>query len=334
MTRRITAVSAGVAHLVGPGSLNVVNGHLAYGQTGRPSIRLDPTALTSVTCYGDVSVSGAALELLFRHAIPASWLTPAGNRCRGRLARPDASATLTRVRQHRAFARPEARLDWARTVVVGKVDAMTVAARHYQRHGAPTCGRLLGELAEWSKKVSTAEALPVLLGLEGAASAAWFRTYATLVRPPWTFPGRTRRPPTDSLNALLSLGYTWLLNRAVARAEARGYEVYLGGLHEYRAGRPSLACDLIEPLRVPAVDRWAVAVCNQLAVRPDDFTQEEGGGYRLRPRRFGHVLHSWETHWTTAGIDLTMGKWLEVLSGVVKRWDQTPDFDGSTTDDL
>src|SRR5205085_1352949 len=71
--------------------------------------------------------------------------------------------------------------------------------------------------------------------------------------PPWTFPDRTRRPPTDPVKPLLSLGYTWLLGRVTARVEAAGYEPSLGGLHDYRPGRPSLGCDLIEPLRVPAV---------------------------------------------------------------------------------
>ena len=77
-----------------------------------------------------------------------------------------------------------------------------------------------------------------------------------LLRPPWRFVQRVRRPPTDPVNALLSLGYTWVLTRTVARCEAAGLEVNLGGLHDYRPGRPSLACDLMEPLRVPAVDRW------------------------------------------------------------------------------
>ncbi len=295
--RRTTSVAAGVAHLVGPGSLKVINGHLAFSQTGQSPIRLDPTALTSVTCYGEVSVSGPAMDLLFRHGVPTAWLTPGGTRCRGRLARTDPTTTLTRVRQHRVFARPEARLEWGKAVVVGKVDAMVVAARHFQRHGTATAGPLMARLADFAGRVPAVESHDRLLGVEGAASAAWFEFFATLLQPPWTFPGRTRRPPTDPVNALLSLGYTWLLTRATARAEARGYEIYLGGLHEYRAGRPSLSCDLIEPLRVPAVDRWVVAVCNQRELMPDRFREEEGGGFKLQPGSFGRTLHSWETYW-------------------------------------
>lgn len=85
------------------------------------ALRRCASTLTAVTCYGDVSVSGPALDLLFRHAILTAWLTPAGTRCRGRLARTDAPSMMTRVRQHRAFALPHARLEWAKAVVVGKI---------------------------------------------------------------------------------------------------------------------------------------------------------------------------------------------------------------------
>jgi len=332
--RRTTAVAAGVAHLVGPGALKVLNGHLAYSQARQPPLRLDPAALTAVSCYGDVSVSGAALDLLFRHAIPTAWFSPAGARCRGRLARTDAPTTLTRVRQHRAFARPEARLDWAKTVVVGKAESMGAAARHQQRHGAAAAGPVLARLAALAARVPAAESHAALLGLEGSISAAWFEFFATLVLPPWSFPGRTRRPPTDPLNALLSLGYTWLLSRASARAEARGYELYLGGLHEYRAGRPSLACDLIEPLRVPAVDRWAVSACNQGEISPDQFRQEEGGGFRLQPRWFGRTLHGWETHWAAGRLEAELDGWLDRLNELIRRWGEPAPGEGDSSDGL
>jgi len=322
--RRTTSVAAGVAHLVGPGSLKVVNGHLAFSPQGQPPLRLDPTGLTSVNCYGDVSVTAAALDLLFRHNVPTAWLTPAGTRFRGRLSRTDASTTLTRVRQHRAFARTDARLDWAKRVVVGKIEAMAAAGRHFQRHGAAAGGPLMVRLGDYAGRVPRVGSNDQLLGLEGAAAAAWFEFFATLLVPPWSFPGRVRRPPTDPMNALLSLGYTWLLTRTTARAEARGYEIYLGGLHEYRAGRPSLGCDLIEPLRVPAVDRWAVAVCNQGEVQPDHFREEEGGGFRLQPRYFGRTLHSWESYWTAADLDKELDGWLDRLAEVLKIWDLEP----------
>ncbi len=130
------------------------------------------------------------------------------------------------------------------------------------------------------------------------------------------------------------LGYTWLLTRATARAEARGYEIYLGGLHEYRAGRPLLSCDLIEPLRVPAVDRWVVAVCNQRELMPDQFLEEEGGGFKLQPGSFGRTLHSWETYWVGAGLEAELERWLDELGALLKRWDVRTPGEEALPDDL
>src|SRR5262249_6394669 len=157
---------------------------------------------------------------------------------------------------------------------------------HYQRQGAAAAGPVLQQLQQTAERCREATSLEQLRGLEGAASAAWFSLLGQLLRPPWQFPQRVRRPPTDPVNALLSLGYTWVLTRTVARAEAAGLEVNLGGLHEYRPGRPSLACDLMEPLRVPAVDRWLVQRLNQGEMTPADFVTE-GGGIRLHPKAFG-----------------------------------------------
>jgi len=246
--------------------------------------------------------------------------SPAGARCRGRLARGDTATTATRIRQHRVFADPARRCDWAALVVAGKIDAMIAAARRYQRHGV-TLGTLLVDLAADRDQLPTAPTAHVIRRLEGAASAMWFRFFAGLLPPPWEFPQRSRRPPADPVNALLSLGYTWLLNRATAALEAQGCEVF-GGLHEYRAGRPSLSCDVIESLCVPAVDRWVVATCGQAELTPGHFVREEGGGYRLQPTAFGRALFLWEKSWQEANAESIMSEWIGTLTEFVRKRSQ------------
>lgn len=119
---------------------------------------------------------------------------------------------------------------------------------------------------------------------------------------------------------------------ATAALEARGFEVYLGGLHEYRPGRPSLSCDLIEPLRVPAVDRWVVAACGQGEFTPAQFAREENGGYRLVPTAFGRALYSWETAWQSSAGSDTLGRWLDTLTGYLRHRCQVTEHpaDGTT----
>lgn len=221
--------------------------------------------------------------------------------------------------QYQAFSNPRGRLEWARSVVAAKIRSQQAAARHYQRHGWSEAGSLLPLLQEALRQGQAADALDQLRGIEGAATAAWFGLLGRLVRAPWQFRQRTRRPPTDPVNALLSLGYTWLLTRATARCEAVGLEVYLGGLHDFRPGRPSLACDLIEPLRVPAVDRWMLTLCNQGRVAPADF-RAEGGGIRLQPGAFGRILRDWEEHWQTGGLERALEKLLAELLRLVRQW--------------
>lgn len=318
--RRITSVSTPIAHLVGPGSLKMINDQLVFTPVGGKAMRLNSKALTEVICYGDVSASANALEILFQMGIQTVWMTPSGQKCRGRLYRTDSPSTLVRVRQHRVFAMPHARLAWSVQLIVAKIDSMLEASRHYQRHGTPQASSVLERLQQLKDQAQLVQSIPQLLGIEGTATSIWFQLFRELVLPPWSFPNRVRRPPTDPTNALLSLGYTLLLNRVTARAEAKGYEIYLGALHGYRAGRPSLSCDLMEPLRVPVVDRWVLATCNQKQLLPENFEQNSDGGYRLKKDRFGYTLKLWEEFWHSQRCEELLESWIDQLSKSLLRW--------------
>jgi len=197
----------------------------------------------------------------------------------------------------RALHDPERKREAACQIVQAKVASQIKAAEHYQRHREVDLRSALRLLRELPGRCPTAS-VASLRGIEGAGSAAWFGVLGQLFQPPWTFPGRVRRPPTDPVNALLSLGYTFLLTRVTTACEAAGLEVQLGALHEFRPGRPSLACDLMESLRVPAVDRWVILLCNQNRVGVDQFVKDdETGGLRLERSAFQEVLRDWEQHW-------------------------------------
>ena len=319
MSRRTTSIATPVAHLVGPGKLKVINGRLAFAAGQETPVRLDPAALRTVLCYGKVGVTDEAVALLFKHGVQVAWLTPAGNRCQGRLERSDPSTTLLRIHQHQVLQRPEWKRALAAGLVAAKLESQIAAARHYQRHGCRAAGGVVSQLRAALRQCQEAANLDVLRGVEGAASARWFELLGRLLVAPWVFPQRLRRPPPDPVNALLSLGYSILTRRAEARATAAGLEVALGALHEFRPGRPSLACDLVEPLRVPAVDRWVIQVCNEHQVMPDDFLPE-GGGMRLRPEVFGRIVHSWEKHWEEGSQQQALDQVLEQLVTAIRRY--------------
>lgn len=115
----------------------------------------------------------------------------------------------------------------------------------------------------------------LLLGIEGAAAAAFFAAYATLFAPSLGFEGRKRRPPPDPVNVALSLGYTLAHHEALVALARRGFDTARGFLHEPLAGRDSLACDLAEPLR-PLVERFVTGLFGRDRLRPEHFTSADG----------------------------------------------------------
>lgn len=234
------------------------------------------------------------------------------------------SGTTLRMVQHRVLADPAHCLELARLLVMAKIESQQQGTRHYQRQGRRPAGKAGKHLKRSLAQARRASRLDELRGIEGAATAAWFELFGQLLKSPWRFPGRNRRPPRDPVNALLSLGYTWLLHRIQAKIQAHGLELNLGALHEYRAGRPSLACDLMEPFRLPAVDRWVLAICNRDQLAPADFVQTKEGT-RLNPKRFGPTVTSWEQHWQSRGMDKVTDKAIERWIGEIRRrWSNPP----------
>ncbi len=316
-----TPLATPVAHLLGPGKLHASSGKITFTSPGRDPLRLDPNALKTIFCYGPVSVTDQALALLFQHRVEVTWMTSAGFRCRGRLVGNQPHSANLRILQHRVLANPSHRLCLARTLVQAKIRSQIDAARHYQRQGSRPAGAILAPLQQILAQCQNAPSLDSLRGSEGHATSLWFTAFAKILRNPWHFSRRTRRPPTDPVNALLSLAYTWLTQRAAAAVQGRGLELALGALHDYHPGRPSLACDLVEPLRVPAVDRWVIKLCNRNEIAPTDFITEKPG-VRLHPQVFGRVLASWENHWSQTRQEDILRQWLDEFVDSLRRLGQ------------
>ena len=122
--------------------------------------------------------------------------------------------------------------------------------------------------------------LGTLQGLEGTGAAIYFAAFPKLLRQTMGFEGRRRRPPTDPVNALLSFGYTLLLNNVLAAIGLVGLDPYAGYLHSSQYGKPALALDLMEEFRPIIVDSVVQSVINNRVIEPGDF-EAELGAYRL-----------------------------------------------------
>jgi len=294
----LPAIETPVVHVVGPGTLSLDNGRLVHCDAAGvrlATILVAGTAL--VVIHGPVSASGECLEALREAGAAVAFLSMSGDRLLARVTPEGDGRVMGRLLQMRALDDEAGRRGIAIGILREKIRAAIGAARHYQRQGKAVSGEILATLAALEERCEAAVDIPQLMGIEGAAAAVWFRLLGQLLKAPWEFPSRSRRPPRDAVNALLSLGSTLLYQRVGAAIEATGLEPGLGALHAYRAGRMSLACDLMEPLRVPAVDRWVLRLCHGGWLTPADFVASADGGVRLDERVLPRVLVDWERHW-------------------------------------
>ncbi len=203
------------------------------------------------------------------------------------------STGVLRAAQHRASERADLRLRIARRLIRAKLSAQRQAAERLicATEASGARAGLRQRLDEAELQLDGAPSLGALMGVEGAAAAAWFHWLATWLPAHWQFQSRNRRPPRDPLNALLSLGYTLLGGDMLAAVQRQGLDPARGLLHELVPGRESLVLDLIEPLR-PTVDVVMLGLLDTL-FEPDDFTTSAEDGCRLSKDARGRFYRVW-----------------------------------------
>ncbi|MBZ5724349.1 MAG: CRISPR-associated endonuclease Cas1 [Acidobacteriia bacterium] len=252
----------------------------------------------SVAVFGNVQVTTQALSELLDRGIPLALYTRYG-RLKGHLV-PDLSKNVPlRVAQYRAALDAEASLEFAKAVVGAKLrNAGRLLADYRSNYPSDLLASAGEALRNAVERAAAAANHGELLGYEGSAAAAYFGAFAAMNRSPLPFDGRRKHPATDPINALLSLGYTLVMNEIRAAAEGAGMEPHLGFLHKVDYGRPSLALDLLEPFRSPVVDRLTLRLVNERILTAEDFATRQAGGTPgsviLLPDSFRKYLEAYE----------------------------------------
>lgn len=234
--------------------------------------------LSRVFLRGDVSLSSSLLGKFGERGIGVIVLS-------GRKASPTMllgcphNDARRRVTQYRASLDESFCLSFARDLVAAKIAAQMrfiAGLRDTEVQSRYLLTVVLRRMQSVADSVSTKDSLGALRGAEGAAAAAYFEGFAEVLPARLKFDGRNRRPPKDPVNALLSLGYTLLHAEAVLALYGAGLDPFVGLFHTLDFGRESLACDLVEPLRV-MVDRHVLGLFRSEKMRSDDFSMVDGG---------------------------------------------------------
>lgn len=236
----------------------------------------------------EVILSHGAMQLALDHSVPVNYLDENG-RLRARISGvPDTSVTLRRA-QFRASENSELQTRICRSIVAGKLhNARNSLLRGARESPDSSAGETIlsacDAVARLIPLLPEASDVDSIRGFEGAGAQSYFSVFPHLLkqqREEFTFRTRTRQPPLDRVNCLLSFLYALVRHDCIAALTVAGLDPFVGFLHAERANRPSLALDLMEEFRPWLADRLAITLINRQQIHPDHFALREGGAVEL-----------------------------------------------------
>ena len=229
--------------------------------------------LEQIVIFGNVSITPSAISYLLKLGIDTVFMSKNG-RYKGRLQGPYSKNIGLRQKQFERFADPKFCFNTARSIVDGKIANLRSLLLRLNRtkQGANLDDHIL-QLKILKNRLKDARNIDEIRGIEGKASSVYFEAFSKgFISETIEFTKRIRRPPTDPVNALLSLGYTFLFNEVMGAVSMIGLDPYLGALHATEYGRPSLALDLMEEWRPVIIDTLVLSMFNLKVIGKDDFT--------------------------------------------------------------
>ena len=267
---------------------------------GKTLLRLPIHGLEGVICLGRVSVSPAFLDLASDNGVTVTMLSETG-RFLGRFQGRIHGNVLLRRRHYRLADDLAASAELAGATTTAKtLNSRSVLLRTARDSAAEPAARLkqgVARLDDVLDRLSRTNDLEAIRGLEGEAANVYFGLFNEMVKsddPEFRFAGRSRRPPLNRVNALLSFLYVVLAHDCASALEGVGLDPAVGFLHRDRPGRPSLALDLMEEFRAVLVDRLALTLINRKQVKAKGFTVRESGAVLMDDETRKKVIKAYQ----------------------------------------
>jgi CRISPR-associated protein Cas1 len=261
-------------------------------------LRVPVLALEGIVCFGQVAMSPQLMAFCAERNVGVSFLSEHG-RFLARIQGPIHGNVLLRREQYRRADAETHSAAIARSVLLAKVaNGRTSLLRAAREHASETLDRAAAQLGESLQALESAATLDSLRGVEGDAAHNYFSVFDELIlqqKEDFFFHERSRRPPLDNLNAVLSFLYVLLAHDVASALETVGLDPAVGFLHRDRPGRAGLALDLMEELRPVLADRLALTLINRRQVAPSGFTRTDSGGVTMNEATRKEVLVAWQS---------------------------------------
>ncbi len=264
--------------------------------------RLPIHTIDGIVAFGYVGASPALMGKCSEMNKSLVFLKPSG-KFLARITGKSYGNILLRREQYRICDDKEKSLNLAKNIISAKiVNSKSVINRavrdHAMRVEVSEFESVAGRLKNGAALAYSCSSADLLRGIEGECANAYFSVFDEMIlqqKEDFSYKSRSRRPPTDNVNAMLSFSYTLLTSMCVSALEAVGLDPYAGFFHTERPGRCSLALDLVEEFRAAFSDRFVLTLINRRLISRKDFTEKENGGVLLKDESRKSFLSVWQS---------------------------------------
>lgn len=264
---------------------------------GKSLLRIPLHNLQGIVALGwDIGASAQLMAACAETGVTLSFCSPHGKFMAAVRGFTTGNILLRRAQYHIADDPEKTRQMSASFIAAKLANTRTILLRSKRDHGADSSLESVAQfLKHRAEKVFSASDTDSIRGIEGDAAARYFEVFPKLIQSPgFDFHGRTRRPPTDAVNALLSFTYSLLAHDCRSALESVGLDPQCGFLHRDRPGRPSLALDLMEEFRPVIADRCVLTLINRKQMTISDFIHRETGAVELKEDARKQFLTAWQ----------------------------------------
>lgn len=235
--------------------------------------------LEDINIFGRVQMTEqCTVECLVR-GIPVAYYSTNG-KYHGRLESLN-HVNVERQRMQAGLNNTDFAINLSKQIIKGKIKNQLVVLQRYARSKQLGISAFMNQIKFCREKIDTCDSIAQIMGYEGIAARIYFEALALLVDEEFKFRGRSKRPPKDEFNALLSLGYSIVMNEIFTKIVQKGLNPYFGFLHQDKPKHATLASDLLEEWRSILVDSLVLKMINGHEILKEHFYRGEDGGFYL-----------------------------------------------------
>lgn len=260
-----------------------------------------------INIFGNNQITTQAIDLAMKNGIDINFLSVNGS-FKGRISSKVSKNISLRLKQYSFFQDEEVKLSLAKVIAKNKIYNQYKLLSYY--------GNKIEQIIDIANKIDDAESIDEVMGYEGIGSRIYFESLGKIFPKEFGFKGRSRRPPKDEINALLSLTYQMLLSRIIGQLEIQGLDTAIGIMHSIKYGRESLALDIIEEFRQGFCDFFVLKLINRKQIKKDDFEVRDDEGYYLNEESLKLYLRNFNEEYKM--IENTIREQVTLLRKVIE----------------